>query len=495
MEFQFQETGCEFLRGVVCEVLNEEQTQEVRLPEAMPDIGRVLAAWGQPMIRSKEWRSSGMGASGGVLAWVLYAPEDGSEPRSLEVWLPFQLRWDFPETQRDGIMRIDCQLAGMDARSVSARKLMVRSQISAWGEALEPARETVYQPPQLPEDIQLLEKTYPVTVPREAGEKTFALDEELSLPADWEQPEKLIRFSLRPELVDQKLMGDKAVFRGGALGHALLRCRDGQLRGWDFEVPFSQYAELEREYGAEGIVDVVPAVTNLEMELQENGTLRLKGGLVGQYLVYDRVPVRVVLDAYSPKRETKQEIAMLRLPALLDQKRELITAQIPMDPEMGDPVDLAAALSHPTLSREGDKIRMDLTGSIQILADTPEDTLRGTAKHWEDASQETAQKDVKLCAESRISGSPRAGGGELRWDVQLRTRFHTEANIPMVCALSAGEERAPDPQRPSLILRRAGDASLWDLAKHCGTTVEAIREANGLSDEILPDRMLLIPVP
>ena len=60
MELQFNQTACQCLRQAVWEVKEQEQTQEVRLPDAMPDIGKVLGAWGQPLIRSKEWRGDGM---------------------------------------------------------------------------------------------------------------------------------------------------------------------------------------------------------------------------------------------------------------------------------------------------------------------------------------------------------------------------------------------------------------------------------------------------
>ena len=41
---EFQQTDCRFLRRVGRETANQEQTLEVRLPESMPDIGRVLGA-------------------------------------------------------------------------------------------------------------------------------------------------------------------------------------------------------------------------------------------------------------------------------------------------------------------------------------------------------------------------------------------------------------------------------------------------------------------
>ena len=65
--------------------------------------------------------------------------------------------------------------------------------------------------------------------------------------------------------------------------------------------------------------------------------------------------------------------------------------------------------------------------------------------------------------------------------------------MPMVTQLEAGEKREPDPNRPSLVLRRA-NGRLWDLARASGSTMAAIREANGLTGEPEPGKMLLIPV-
>ena len=51
MELQFQKTGIPCLKEVLREPKNQEQTQELRLPEAYPDVGRVLGAFGVPVLR------------------------------------------------------------------------------------------------------------------------------------------------------------------------------------------------------------------------------------------------------------------------------------------------------------------------------------------------------------------------------------------------------------------------------------------------------------
>ena len=92
MEIAFQKAEFPCLTAAVNEVQNSEQTQELRLPDGMPDVGKVLCAWGQTILRGKEWRSDSLTVSGGMLIWVLYTPEDGSECRIVDGWLPFQLR-------------------------------------------------------------------------------------------------------------------------------------------------------------------------------------------------------------------------------------------------------------------------------------------------------------------------------------------------------------------------------------------------------------------
>jgi len=49
-------------------------------------------------------------------------------------------------------------------------------------------------------------------------------------------------------------------------------------------------------------------------------------------------------------------------------------------------------------------------------------------------------------------------------------------------------------RREKKILRRTGEDRLWDIAKACGSTVEAICRLNDITGEPAPERMLLIPV-
>ena len=194
MEMQFDKIPVSYLQKLAGQTKSQEQTLEVRLPEDLPDIGRVLGAWGQVVVRGKEWNGDHMAVSSGVMAWVLYTPEDGEGVHSVEAWLPFAMKWDLPESRHDGKIFTSCLLKSVDARSISARKLMVRATVSALGEGWLPTQAEYAVAPGIPEDVELLTNIYPVMLPKETGEKAFVLEEQIHLPAG-AKLEKLMRVS------------------------------------------------------------------------------------------------------------------------------------------------------------------------------------------------------------------------------------------------------------------------------------------------------------
>lgn len=492
MELQFPKTQLEYLNRILWEVKNEEQTLEIKLSEAMPDIGKVLAVWSQPLLRSKDWRGGSMGVSGGVMLWVMYQPEDGSQPRTVEGWLPFQMRWELPQTQRDGIMRVGCQVRSADARVTSARKLMARAVVSVTAEALEPSSAQIPMPGELPADIQVRKESYPVKLPTEAGEKFFLVDDELTVPSD--QKGKLLYCTLRPELIDKKVMADKVVFRGSAVLHGLVQGDDGCIKPLDMEVSFSQYAELEREHDDRATAEVVLMPTALETELTEEGKLRMKGGMVGQYVIYDRPVVEVVEDAYSNTRPVTLHSQPLQLPAVLDTQQKKLTAEQPVPVDDGTVLDCAFGAAYPAQQRKEDAVELEFSGTFQILAAGEDGSLLSKNARWEGGCQSLAAEDTRLCLWSGITGQPHWHDGNARCDICIDQQTEIQMQIPAIEALTLGEETKEKQERPSLILCRPAGESLWQIAKRCGSAVEAIRQANGIENEPDPDAILLIPV-
>ena len=499
MELKFDKTPCRCLRRIMREVKNIEMTQEIRLPDGMPDIGRIIGAWGQVIIRSKEWRSGSISASGGVMARVLYTPDDGTQVRCVDGWLPFQGKWDLPDTDREGVIRLLPLLRSADARSVSARKMMVRAGVGILAEALIPHEEEICVPGELPEGVEILKNIYPMKLPREAGEKTFLLDEELPLPAACPPIDKILCFEMVPQILDNKVMAGKLVFRGSGLLHLVYLGQDGQIHSHCFENPFSQFGDLEEEFSQEAAASVSAAVTSLEPEVTDDGTIRLKCGVVAQYLVWDQLMLELAEDAYSLNREISPKFQELMVPAVLEDRREQISCEGSLDVGCAKVVDVCFLPDHPRLSKVGERTEGELSGVFQLLYEDEDGALQSAVKHWEqqwsiDGADETVTM-VDVLQDGMPSAMSGAGSVQLKGTVGLSAVTEGKRGVQMLCGMDAGEVKEPAMDRPSLILRRSDGERLWDIAKSCGTTVQAICQANELQTEPAPGQMLLIPVP
>ena len=491
MELQFEKQEMDYLCQALGAVKDQELTQEIRLTDAMPDVGRVLAGWGQPVLRSKEWQGSQVGASGGVMVWILYAPEDGTDPRVVEGWLPFQMKWDV-RTDREGPLRIMPLVRFVDGRNVSARKILVRAGLSCLAEGLCRSQAEVYKAPEPPEDVQLLRRSYPVRLPKEAGEKAFDVDENLN----GGNVAEILSYSLRPGVAEQRVHGDKVVLRGTGDLHLVYRCNEGRICTSHFDIPYSQFAELERSYGADAAADVVMAVTGLEVALGDEG-LNVKASLVAQYIVSDRTMLELVEDAYSTRRDVGLRQEELMLPSILDETTERVIPRAAF-PDAEEGLDLTFWPGFPKHRREGDRVELTIPGRFQLLGRDGDGKLRGWQEGWEGSVSLSGDEANRMDSLFLTQGAPQMISGgrgmEGRAEGQVRTVSTSRMGLPMLTSLELGAIREPDELRPSLILCRPGGKGLWNLAKASGSTMDAICMANGLEDDEDTNRMILIPV-
>lgn len=492
MELTFQKTSINCLETVLCDSTNLEQTQEVKLPDAMPDIGRVIASFAQVTIRAKEWTEGSICVSGGVMAWVLYAGEDGSGTRCIDTWIPFQMRWDIPAGTPEGEISVCVALRSIDARSVSPRKLMLRANVTASVQAFSP--QTILIPKAEGEAVELLSNTTPVCLMREAGEKSFLIDEELTAP----NAEKLLTYTLSIQITDQKVMANKVVFRGNATAHVRYLDTSGALCCTDLDLPISQFAELDGELTPDADAFVTAFITSLEADLSDGGKLHLKAGICAQYRIDERIMLTYPQDAYSPTREIALQIEAFSIPCLLDAKYERVTCEQSAPADAQTIVDAVFYPEYPHVRIMDGTAQIAMQGVFYILYQAEDGTLRACAPRWEGSVTLPVAENVCVCALPTSVQKPqvRIGDGklEVRTDMELFCRAEAKTEHSAISALDLGEERTPDPARPSIILRRAGGDSLWTIAKSCGSTVDAIRQINAISDAPAPNELLIIPV-
>ena len=496
MELPFEKTVSRFWQQKLYTPVMREETQEYKLPEGMPDVGRIIAAWGQVVLRGKEWRSRYIGLSGGVMVWVLYAPEEGGEPRRIESWIPFSARVEHSHDGDEGVIRAECLLCSVDARTASARKVMLRCNLGIMVQTLLPRTAELCTPGELPGDIEVLDRVYPMILTRETGEKTFLCEERLSLPQGCPPLSRIVYFRLSPRVNEQKVLGSRAVFRGVGDLHLLYQDDRDELHSIDLELPIAQYLDLEGDYEEEAEISNLLCVTSLEVEPDENGELFTRCGLVSQYIVNAPTVVRCLEDAYSPRRELELVQQPVELPAWLEEQARQIELAERLTGE-GIPVDQIFFPEPCMVTRIPEGAQVEIGGSFQTLCRNEQGELTGRSQKASHTVSLNTASDTIPCTWLRSGARARREGGGWMLEQTVDSRIASISTRPldMVTGIRAGELRDPDPERPSIIIRsRHREETLWDIAKVCGSTVSAIQRLNRLEKEPEENRLLLIPV-
>lgn len=482
MELQWNKRPCAYIKTQFRQVQPQEQTQELRLTEEMPDIGRVLCAWGQPVVRSKEWRMDAVMVTGGVNASVAYMPEDGSGIKVMETWIPFQSKWNLQQTSREGTIRVKCLLRELDARLISARKLMLRANVAVFAEGLESSEVDVFSPDELPVGVEVLTNIYPAMIPKEAGEKQFFIEEELHVPdaSQW------ISFTAAPEITEHNLVGSRIVIRGVAKLHYVYLNDAGEINSGNQPIPFAQFIDLDGDYDKETLADILLILSTLEHELAPDG-VKVQCGIAAQYLVWNRELLEIAEDAYSNQCAVSIQQETVALPMQLDERTE--TVNFDSEPPRGNVLDVVFRPDFPISYREGDCVHIEIPGNFQYLfldSDANLQSMVQNAVATLDYPANTGCQLVPYILETDFDEQ------SARMAVGVQT--HVNQELSMISGLAMGEIYPTDQVKPTLILRRMNTDSLWQLAKESGSTMDAIRKANQLTSDPVEGEMLLIPV-
>ena len=375
---------------------------------------------------------------------------------------------------------------------------MVRAAVDVFGQGMTRLKTEIATTGDVPEDVQLLTRSYPLEMPMEAGEKQVQMEETLAFPANNNEFHKIISYELLPIITEAKVLGNRLVFRGQANLRIMYMTEDGQISQWETEIPFSQYTELDRDYSPHASAWVLPIVTALEMEMTEDSGLKMRGGIAAQYTIFDREMMDVVEDAFSPKRDVAVKSEDVQLPILLDSRVINVQTEGRMTDDASRIISSVALSEFPTVSmvQEGTEVYME--GQYQMLWQDDQGQMQSGPVRFSGSEpfQSARENQIQLwCGIPNTTEiSPSGEGIIMSTDYPVTMHVYYGQTIPVVTSLELGDLKEPDPNRPSVVMRRAGDEGLWAIAKGYGSTVAAIQEANQLDGEPEYGQMLLIPI-
>lgn len=500
MELVFQESNLEYLSRILCDTVTQEQTADLIVPDSCPDCERVVDAFGTVLIRSAECSAGSASVSGTVRAGVLFVTQDGLvEP--IEAQIPFSVRRDFPAENADCTLQCCCTLRSVDARMLNSRKILVRVSISCTLTVYRRQMHTCYDIAQPAPTLQLKRVSLPLRMPLALGEKSFPLNEELELPQGKALIARLLKGVARAQLSEQKVVGSKGVFKGTLFVHILYSDRDDALHMYEWQLPFSQYVELDAER-EDSELRTLLCFSSMELEPDgsiDAGRVFLSANLLAQCTALGRQEISLIADAYCTDATLSPRWDEWEAGGMLDSQRFSETAVARSEQQAERIVDAWYYPDEAVSRREGDGVRVELPISCNILYTDAQGELQGMTLR-PSVTAETAISENGECAAADFSSeelfcSAGADGVELRIPVSFSVESYAAHRLRGV---SGGEVEPLDEEmrRPAVILRRIdAEEDVWEIAKQLRAPVEAVMQANDLTDGVAPaNSMLLIPM-
>lgn len=482
----------------------QEETLETIVPDACPDILRIVDVGGQLCLGGKNVYDGGVSVSGTVKGWVVYQPEGRNDLCRVAVQIPFDGQLEVPGLQSNGRCVLVPVLKRMDARTLNPRKMLLRADISIGVRAYANREQMLCSAITCGEECAVQQRTqsFVSDITAAVEEKEFTFYDEVRLAAGPAGRAEVLSVQADACCTESKVIGSKLIFKG----EAVLQVRyqvEGELCSMRCPMAFSQIMEITQT-GDDARCDLVMCVTDVEYSPagEDGRTLSVTLELLGQAVVRDRHSMTLLQDAYSTAYEMqlgqeKYTVLQVQDGVMRPQSvRELIET----GSGVKNIVDCAVSVGQVRQSRENGQLAVSAELNVCVLymneqgqAETVHRPL--TVSGCLDVSDE--DRCVCCCqCPGEAFAVPGAGGVEVRFNVEFHCLTTRVQEIRVVNGATLGELRENrGADRPSVVLRMAAPGeSIWDIAKDCATTCEQIQKANCMESDSLPcGQMLLIP--
>ena len=504
MELELERIQLNGCRPVLDATVCHEETLEMIVPDACPDILRICDTEGTACLGGKEAQDGRVALSGTVRTAVLYQPDGAEGTRRMEVSIPFSCGADGAQlTDACRVVAVP-RVQSAETRILNPRKVLVKVNLAVCVQAYAPVSDELCAQISAPESAsveQLCESccVYQVSC---VQEKPFAFSDDVTISSGKPEAEELLKSRIGLRCGESKVIGGKLIFKGEAALQLLYRTAGDMLCTADYVLPFSQIMEVSST-GEECGCQMQVALTEMECRLSGDGrSVSVALGLLAQAAVWEEHNVQLLTDAYSTSCDLAVESRSYNMDQLLDQgvRNQAVREILETGAAVKSVCDAYVCMGGVNKSREGERLTLSAQARVTVLYMTQENMLSSVTRTLQIPCQLELPEDAVCTGRCECGGevyaAPAAGGVEVRFSAEFRYLACSERSLMGISNISLDEGSPRDmTRRPSVILRMAGGGErLWDIAKACGTTIREIQQANELGEEELPaGQLLLIP--
>ncbi len=493
-----------------CRVIREAKAEQsvdcdITLPDYCCDIKSVLCCEVEPGITAVDITGNRITAVGNATVKLIYVGDD-DRISCFEQSCPINKYVEMSSLPEDSTMLVTAKTSYVNCRAVSPRRMDVHGCIGIVFSAVCCESVQVVSSASA-QGIQLRQQPVQTCNSLGCASKLFQMSEVIPLPEGVQSAKSILRAHALPVITQTKNVSNKTLIKGDLQLAVTVCSQDGEVTKTEHTMPISQIAELQG-LDENSLCDVRLSVSSLDVQLKpdESGEMcriDVAACICAVVRGYSKVSAVLLSDVFSTVSELdlqKESVCEERLATVLDETF-VNSAELDFSGAAVNRV-LDVWCTDLTCVNSFADSQLELSGAVTlcVLYTDAEDKpcfarRRVDYRHKTDINADTP--DVRYEPNICVSGAALSGKGtQLNARIQFNASgcvFSRRNYLAVTDITKTGEKSADNLAAITVYFADKGE-SLWDIAKHFGTSVDAVSHRNSVSGETLhDDTMLIIP--
>lgn len=480
---------------------------DVIVPDINPDVKKVLDVDGYVTLSEKSIKGSKVYIRGTVFMTVLYAPDGEvmSKVKSISASKEFDYTADTGLSDPDGVLSVELDAESFNHSLINSRKINLRCVIDAGFKITAFSELEFASSSEESTNLCTMTKSYMLCSTALNAEDRISVTTQYEIPSDCPSIGELLKTTVIPESTEFILDENKAVAKGQLkICNLYTSLDDGSVRHTEQVLPFSETLSAEgAEEDMEGEIDYSLCDVGCEIREDSDGEPRIIGidvSLGVQIRGHKIYNIPIICDAYLLDGDANVSADTHDLEVLVDNTTAQLTHKetlaIPEGmPEISGVCNASSTASVEKITVENGEISLQGKLNFNILyksedEDYPLCSFSKTSDFVH--TLPSPEKNLPLIFDAKVfaehtSYTMNSGDSiELRVVLGLCIRSFAEKTVTAVTDISPAENDESGKRTPSIVIYfvRPGD-TLWGIAKKYRTTVEKLKEFNGLTSDDL----------
>ncbi|MDN5276069.1 MAG: hypothetical protein PWR01_34 [Clostridiales bacterium] len=307
---------------------------DVVVPEAKPDIARVLDVDGTVVVNSKEVIQDRVMVEGVVRCTVLYVGQSDSQLiESLETEIGFTHYLDMPGAKPNMLSTLKYQVEHVEYEVINSRKLNIKTVVNLQGRVNDVIQLEVIQNFKDMPNVQMLKDKIAVSRSQGQGSSQAIVREDLELEEGMPSIQKILKKNASVKVNDRKVMDNRVVIEGDIKIQLLYLCDEPNepLQHVSYDMPFTHSVDIVGAYqGLECAADVWVQELFVEPREDINGEMRVlnvEAVIAAEARVFETETKELLIDAYCPGLSIQPKKRKIKLTQVVGEAQDQVVVK------------------------------------------------------------------------------------------------------------------------------------------------------------------------